>query len=263
MAPFLIEALLLLLLSVPKDNLLLQLVDALAAPTSTWIPAILLTLISTYVYIKTIGLQVSKAYLLPERDLWRTGLTSLVYFIICFGLGLFVLTFELEKSNTTRNIPTFGDLWTCSLIALLSLIGIGWQGPTSWVEDLGVKVPDYTKGRIAARKLSEILKNERKDHVAEAKDLQEFFSEARKLCASIKENIELEPVFMKSKMTSIMDNLSIIINKVDETFIKQPDGVQRFTNFCKVNDATIYPELTEAVRSLSSYWPDWVSNNWG
>jgi hypothetical protein len=146
--PFTISCLLLLLLSIPKDNLLLNLSSILQKPDWIWIPAILLTIISIGVYIGTVYVQVCKLYPCSRYDISRTLGTCLLYSITCTLMAYAVLLSALSRDIT------FGDLWACVLLAALSLTGIGWSGPNSWVETVGISFPNYEHGRKLIKKSS-------------------------------------------------------------------------------------------------------------
>lgn len=249
--PFLVEALFLLFLSVPQDNLLLKLASALQQPTAIWLPALLLTSISIYIYYTTIKIQVRKSYLWPEGDKRRSVATSVMYFLISSTIVYIVL-----KSTSVKPF-TFENIWACSLISLLSLTGIGWIGPTSWVENTGTKSPDYTEGRDAAKKITNILWDIRHKPVAEMEHLDQFVSAIDKLQKNIEYNINLEPEFETEKMLSISNNLIIIEKQVNECFSGKSLGIIDFTSFCKEKDELFYPKLTKAFMDLGSYWPDW------
>ena len=153
--PFAIASLLLLTLSVPKDNLLLNLVEVLQRPSWIWLPAGLLTAAAAVVYFATINVQIRQAYLWSDGDLRRTIGTSLVYVVLCmlmvYAVLMFISSYEM----------TLGTIWACLLVAVLSLTGIGWKRPRAWVDAIGIKSPNYTNGRASAAKLTEILQKVR------------------------------------------------------------------------------------------------------
>lgn len=69
--PFAIAALLVLTLSVPTDNLLMNIVKELQQPSWIWLPAVLLTAVAAAVYIITINVQIRQAYLWSKYNLRR------------------------------------------------------------------------------------------------------------------------------------------------------------------------------------------------
>src|SRR4051812_25376538 len=67
--PFGVAALLLLTFSVSQEDPLKRLVELLSSPGWSWIPAGLVTVVSTVVYVLTIRYQIRRAYLWPEHTL--------------------------------------------------------------------------------------------------------------------------------------------------------------------------------------------------
>jgi hypothetical protein len=252
LVPFAIAALLLLILSVPPDNLLLKLAGLLQQPSWIWLPAGLLTAIATYVYIATIHVQIRQGYLWPDADLRRTIGTSMAYIVLCTLMAYAVL-----RSALTRE-TTLGDVWACFLLAVLSLTGIGWKGPGSWVESIGIKSPDYTDGRLAARKLTAILQRVRSQERGDKKDVEEFLEAATNLRASIETNFESEPKWARANLESVNATLHTLVEQVETLF---PDNdvlaVENFPAACSCQQESLYREFITALRTLGRHWHEW------
>jgi len=261
--PFGIAALLLLLLSVPEGDLLRNLAEVLEQPSlRIWLPALLLTLITGYVYLRTISTQIKQAYLWSNRDILRTAVTFFVYLSLCSLMAFLVLRFTpcLEISR--------GSLWACFLVAVFSLSGIGWRGPSSWVELIGVKSPDYTAGRLAAGNLTKILKKVREEGTTDPEEnkqyIKDFLREADNLKSNIEKNLEIEPEWSRYHpearyhLQNAYDTLNELINQVKNDFPTTDDiKVMDFPLACRFQKAPQYIDFIRLLKELSDYWPEW------
>lgn len=256
LVPFAIAALLLITLSIPTDNLFLQLVNLLQHPSLLRLPAGLLTIVSTIVYILTINVQIRQGYLWSDGDRRRTIGTSLFFIILCTGLAIIVL-WSISSEKTTIWDITFWDVWASYLLAILSLTGIGWSGPNSWVESIGIKYPDYTDGRLAAKKLTDILLYVR-DKGSEEHHVKDFYNTAENLYDNIERNLELEPVWAKDELIEANSALRKLLNLVKEYFpIDDEINFRDFTLACRCQKEEIYVKFKETLNSLSKFWFTW------
>ena len=118
--PFSIASLIILITSLPENNLLNTLAQTFQQNKSVWLPALLLGITCFFVYFKTLNTQISKAYLWKTFILRRTILTSVTYISLCTAMTYFIL-----KSNFS-SITKLSDISACLLLSLLSLTGLGW-----------------------------------------------------------------------------------------------------------------------------------------
>jgi len=91
LVPFSIAALLLLVLSLPDDNLLLKLQAVPEHPSLVWIPAALVTCIALGVYVRVMYMEVRKAYLCAGGVVRRCLATALLFVILCALMAFGVL----------------------------------------------------------------------------------------------------------------------------------------------------------------------------
>jgi hypothetical protein len=190
--PFSVASGLLLVVSMPTDNLLLQLAAKLQTVNWIWLPAALLTVVTTVVYIVTMYAQIQASYLWSEHDLRRALLTAALYIFLCVLMAYGVLRAALIRDLTA------GDIWGCALLSMLSLTGIGWSGPDKWAEAIGVKMPDYSKGHQAITRLTAVLGRIRNQERGESKDVEDFLGAAGALHTNIAENLDLEPAWARA-----------------------------------------------------------------
>jgi len=252
LVPFAISALILLTLSIPADNLLLKLVKLLQKPSWVWLPAGVLTAESAIVYVVMINLQIRKAYLWRDGELRRTIGTSLIYIILCALMAYAVLSYASPAG------VTWGNLWACFLVAVLSLTtGIGWKGP-EWVESIGIKSPDYTEGRLAAEKASEILQRTRSKGVSEQRDVYDYLEAVKKLRSSIEANLHREPKWSRDKLQRASDALRTLLERVESSFIRGgPSAIGDFAAACRYQKDSQYGDFIEALKQVSHYWREW------
>ena len=176
----------------PADNLLLKLADLLAQPNWTWLPAVILTVTAVVIYVFTIRAQVRKAHLWPDHDLRLTITTPVAYLVICTLMAFLVLHSATPNTSVLQDV-TLGNIWTCLLVAALSLTGVGWSVPDSWVDSVGVKSPDYDEGRSAEKELANALNSVRSATEATEQEAHDFLAAAEKLRSSIDTNLNKEP----------------------------------------------------------------------
>jgi hypothetical protein len=248
LVPFAIAGLLLLTLSVPADNLLLKLVNMLQRPSWVWLPATLLTVIAITVYVATLYTQICRAYLWPEGDMRRTIGTSLTYMLLCMLMAYAVL----RSAPATQT--TLSDIWTCFLLAALSLTGIGWSGPTSWVTSIGVQSPNYTEGRRCAVQLTDILHRVRLKARGEVQDVKEFGTLADNLLKDIDKNLALEPEWARGNMLAARMALQALSRDANRF---TPHEAAYFAPACRCQMADRFPSFINALNVVGRYWPEW------
>ncbi len=250
--PFAIASLLLIILSVPKDNLILKLVKLLQRPGWIWVPTVLLTITASMVYILTMKLQIRQAYFFPEGDLRRTIGTTLTYILLCALMAYLVL----QSTSTNGNI--FGEIWTCLLVAVLSLTGIGWSGPNSWVDSIGIKLPDYTAARISYAQAADTLQTIRKKTTCNSKDVDDFLKAINDLYTGIEANFHLEPAWSKRGLEGIRDALRSIKDQIEELKKTKKDYFFRdFACVCRYQKEDQYGKFISTLRELGGYFHDW------
>jgi hypothetical protein len=250
--PFSIAAVLLVLVSVPKDNLLVQLASRLQQASWLWLPAGLLTLATIAVYLATVSVQIRSAYLFKE-GLWRrTIATSILYIVICTSMAYGVL-----RSTSSASL-TAGMIWACLLLALLSLTGIGWSGPSSWVESIGIQCPDYTESDEAALSVTIILNRLRREASSKKSDVDEFLESVNNLRTGIEKNIKYEPTWAQAQIASIVDKLKTLQHVVKSSF---PDSnehaIQDFAVACRCQKSAQYSEFITALTETAQNWTAW------
>ena len=250
--PFSIAAVLLVLVSVPKDNLLVQLASRLQQPSWLWLPAGLLTLATIAVYLATVSVQIRRAYLFKE-GLWRrTIATSILYIVICTSMAYGVLR------STSSGSLTAGIIWACLLLALLSLTGIGWSGPSSWVESIGIQCPDYTESDEAALSVTIILNRLRRKASSEKRDVVDFLESVNNLRTGIEKNIKYEPTWAQAQLDPIVNKLGTLQQVVKSSF-PDSDGnaIQDFAVACRCQKRPQYSEFITALSETAQNWTAW------
>lgn len=250
-APFFIAALL-IILSVPADNLLLKLADELQQPDWIWLPAGLLTLIATLVYLLRVRLQVRKAYLWRESEVKRWLCTGTFFILLNTLISYAVLQWVLSRS------VTWGDTWACFLIAVLSLTGLGWTLPSSWVKDIGVKIPDYSEARQHADKIGEVLETVRAERHGKKEHVDAFVAAVENLRSTIDKNLPNESSWARPRLKRSQVSLSVLEEQSKNHFTADKGGSP--TNFaaaCKCQLETNYPDFVTNLESLAEDWPAW------
>ena len=261
--PFAIASLLLLTLSLPEGNLLLNLVEVLQQPSWIWLPAGLLTAVAAVIYFFTIKAQVRRAYLWSDGDFRRTVCTSLVYVILCT-----LMVYAVLMSISSYKI-TFGTILACLLVAVLSLTGIGWKISHSWIDSTDTKSPDYTEGRASAEKLTGILgafrgtKENRVTkgrEIADEKDVEDFLDAVKTLRSNIKENLQIEPEWAKYELEEAKKALLILLNEININFSSNEED-KYFAAACQCQMEYKYKNFIEHLNTLGTYWHQWKCSN--
>jgi hypothetical protein len=250
--PIGVASLLLLTLSVPKDNLLLKLVQALERPGWVWLPAWLLTIVSAYVYFISIKVQVLRGYLFSSGIMLRSAGTSLFFILLCTLMAIAVLISASPGAITPPGI------WACFLLAALSLTGIGWSTPTTWIEALGIKPPDYREAQRLLRQLSATLRSVRAKPRAQRGDITKFLDDARKLFSELEKNLEQEPQWAQPDIRRAKDSVSNLIERVEARF--PADNNQAIEDFAPVLNCKKefqYADVIGALRAVAQHWPEW------
>jgi hypothetical protein len=276
--PFAIAAILLvLLLSFQKENdILFQLLNvsqkmpALSNTVSNTssrtgvtnffqlLPLLLLASVTTIVYYYSINFQIHQAYLWPKHDARRTFLTFLVYLCLCTALALIVL-YSSRDSFSSFSINFISYVFVSYLVAALSLTGIGWGGPSSWVEAMGIKSPDYTDGRQAAERITKILFCIRNTDRTECNNYEKELNDFKKSVTSLKEcievNIKIEPEWGREELKKAIGMLFELEN-MNNGFVTDNEGTAG-TKFGAACNCGRYPEFCRSLNELSDYWPNW------
>lgn len=255
--PVAIAALLLLTLSVPTENLLLQLADLLERRSWRWLPAAFLTLAATTVYFFTVRLQVRKGHLFADRDLVRTIITSLIWVAACALMAFLVLHSATPQLSMLAD-ATFGNIWACLLIAVLSLTGVGWSEPGAWVEAMGVKTPDYEKGRDSAEELTRVLGRVRKEADAQPKDADDFLAAAEGLHESVRANAVVEPGWARLDTSRVEGALETLIRETKDKYATgDAVATSDFVAACRCEERGRHGAFIGALETLGEYWNSW------
>lgn len=168
------------------------------------------------------------------------------------------MTYAVLKSVSPYEKTTLVDIWACLLVAVLSLIGIGWKRPSSWGESIGVKSPNYIKSHQSVKKLTEILQCVRTKSSSDKQDVEDFLSDAENLRSSIETNLQLEPEWEKCNLQIASDELYTLQNKINKYFPTNDDSaVKDFAAACKYQKQHQYQEFIDTLKTLSKYWSEW------
>ncbi len=252
LVPFSIAALLLLVLSLPSNNLLLSLVDKLGKPSLVWIPAALLTCVACVAYVAFLYRQIRQAYLWTDGALRRSLTTAIVYLLLCASMAYGVLA---AFSPTPL---TWNSIWACVLLSALSLAGIGWDQPDSWVKSLGVQMPDYTDARAYSKRLSNLVSMVRRKSIGEKDDIEYFLTLSKDLREEVEKNQSLEPIWALPYLEVVSNDFLQLIQSTEKSFPKEDQqAVHRFTSACNFKMESNYPDFVRSLKTVSSYWISW------
>ncbi|MCU1264930.1 MAG: hypothetical protein JWM21_1248 [Acidobacteria bacterium] len=249
--PFGVASLLLIILSVPQDNLLLKLVLSLERP-GIWLPAALLSTIAASVYTVSVYVQVRKAYLFPCRGKMRVTGTCLFFMLLCTLMAYVVLKSASPKAFTPAGI------WACFLVAALSLTGIGWSTPTTWIDALGIKHPDYKEAQRVVRLLTDELKLVRAKPRARKADVTRILDYAETLRTELEKNVDCEPGWAKQRISQARDGLAVFVAEVTARFSNADDQViEDFAQVMNCRKRSQYGNVVNALTALAGSWPEW------
>ncbi|MFL5384405.1 MAG: hypothetical protein ACJ8GN_17930 [Longimicrobiaceae bacterium] len=249
--PFGVAALLLLTFSVSQEDPLKRLVELLSSPGWPWIPAGLVTVVSALVYVLTIRHQIRRAYLWPEHTLRRTLTTALVYLALAFGATYGVLRMAVPGADAS------GGTLACLILSLLSLAGLGWTMPQGWVDDIGIRSPDYLRARNVAAEVARLLTRLRSEAVGRRQDvahLQELVSAMRD---EIEANVDLEPTWAKDRTQRFSSSLHALLLALDARFANDDAAVADFPAAWKGQKKQKYQDFAKAVEAVVAEWPAW------
>jgi hypothetical protein len=197
-------------------------------------------------------LQIRRAYFFPEGDLRRTIGTTLTYILLCAAMAYLVL------QSASKNGNIFGEIWTCLLVAVLSLTGIGWSGPHSWVDSIGIKLPDYTAARLAYAQAADTLQKIREKAACTGDDVDDFLKAIDDLYTGIEANLHLEPEWSRRGLEGIRDALRSVKDQIEELKKTKKDYFFRdFACVCRYQKEDQYGELISTLKKLNGYFPDW------
>jgi hypothetical protein len=251
-APFSIASLVLLTLSVPEDNLLLKLATQLEQPGAIYIPAILLTLGTSVIYIITIWSLSKRMYLWPRFDPLRTLFTAAISIVACTAMAYGVMPSTVAITNT------YANLWACYLVAILCLTGVGWSGLGNWIEAMGIRYPDYESARQSAGKIAVLLKDVRQQQKGTERNVDDFLKAAGDLRDNIEKNLILEPEWAHSKLGDASNSLRELIEGVKNSILVNKEmAVSDFAAIFKYQKKFEYPDVIKALEELNIFWHDW------
>jgi DNA-binding XRE family transcriptional regulator len=249
--PFGVAALLLLVLSIPQDNLLLELVRALRRP-QIWFPAVLLNIIALGIYLISVYVQVRKAYLFPNRNKLRAALTCLWFMVVCTVMASVVLR------SASADAFSVAGIWASFLVSSLSLAGIGWSLPTEWIEALGISHPDYTEARRLAGLITETLKSVRNKARASENDVAAVLGNSNKLFEELEKNIDCEPTWAKPDVQVAISALGSFAAEVSAKFSNAHNQtIQDFAQVMNCQKESEYGAVINALKSLGEIWREW------
>jgi|GEM_PF-4708519 len=249
--PFGVASLLLLTLSVPQDNILLKLILSLERP-GIWLPAALLSIVSTSVYVISVYVQVRKAYLFESGNKPRTAGTCLLFIFLCTSMGYAVLKSVSPQAFTPAGV------WACFLVSILSLTGVGWSTPTTWIDVLGVKHPDYRESQRLVRLLTDALNSIRAKPRSSKDDVTRILSYAGNLCTELEKNVDCEPDWARQHISEAGNALRDFVAAVTDTFSNAEGPViEDFAQVMNCRKGFQYEEVVNALKALSRFWLEW------
>ncbi len=249
--PFGVASLLLLVLSVPQDNLLLKLAVSLKHP-GIWLPAGFLSIVCATVYFISVYVQVRKAYLFECRTKLRTTGTCLLFIFLCTLMACAVL----ESASPQALTPV--AFWACFLVAILSLTGIGWSTPTAWIDALGVKHPDYQEAQHLVRLLTDALNSVRAKPRAGKEDVTRILSYAGNLCTELEKNVDCEPDWARQRILQAGNALATFVAEVSRTFSNaEGQALEDFAQVMNCKKEFQYENVVNALTGLTNFWSEW------
>ncbi len=161
------------------------------------------------------------------------------------------------------NSTLWGGIWACLLVAALSLTGVGWSLPNSWVKSIGIQVPDYTEARSTAKRLAQLVAKVAAQPYAERGDVEAFLKIAGSLRDEIEKNRSLEPEWAMPAVDCALDDLRDLMEQAATDFLPDKDApnsrqaVKEFSLACAFETNETHASFEAALRRLSAYWLDW------
>jgi hypothetical protein len=153
-----------------------------------------------------------------------------------------------------------GGIWASLLIAVLSLTGIGWSTPGTWVESMGINCPDYSKAQFSANQIKNILNYIRKSNDAvDDSHIKNFVEYAKDLKYNIGMNLEIEPKCWDAskKVKDAMQAVDDLIDSVNNDF--QGQEPEAFRVACKYEIIKRNSRTVKSLKRVEGFWPDWQS----
>lgn len=248
--PFGVAALLLLTFSLSTDDPLRKLADVLSRPSWLWIPAILLTAVSAVVYALTIRYQVRRAYLRPQDTLLRTIATATLYLGLAFGATYVVWRLSMPGADG------WGARWACLILALLSLAGLGWTMPKGWIDDIGVRSPDYLRAHALAAELARVLARVRRSGAGRRQDVARVEEVLSALRDEVEANVELEPAWAAAEPRELGDLLHTLLLALD-AFSDDAAAIADFPAALERQKKETYGDFIAAMDAVVLKWPAW------
>lgn len=252
LVPFMVAALVLIIVSVPNDNLLVKLANRLQQPSWLWLPAGLLTLVATSVYVTSLSIQIRRAYVFKDGRWRRTIVTAAVYVLICTTMAYVVLRSAAPYQKS------WGASWACLLLAVLSLTGIGWSGPSSWIESIGLQCPDYTEPQEAAFKVTKLLNLMRGKQIGEQRDVLDFLEGINNLRTGIEKYLRYESDWAERDLSPVLAKLRTLSESVELKFPdSNPNAIRDFAVACRCQKTPQYEEFINALKDVGKHWEVW------
>jgi hypothetical protein len=272
--PFAIISLFYVVLSVQNDNLLIKLLPTLQKQ-STWLPAGFLTIFSITIYILTLKAQIQESYLRAQKLVVQTAVTSALYLIVCSALVYWVLLSQsgdtLHKTpqfvelvpvgwgagdlSSPETIPTWTKIWACLLVSALSLTGMGWSKPDSWIKYLTDKFPNYLEAHLIAGKVKDMIHYVGSKEMADQHDVTAFSESMINLRQEIEKNLQKEPKWAKEDLHDISNKLRKIHKIINNQFpLDNINQIKTFSGACRLEGRG---EFQGRLRELITFWPEW------
>jgi hypothetical protein len=224
-----------------------------------WISAALLTVVALGVYYASIFIQVRQAHLWTDGNVTCSIVTAFLYLLLCTLMAYGVLR------ASKNGLVTLGAVWACFLLATLSLTGIGWSVPDSWVKTIGITIPDYTQARTYARGLKDIVENISVKPFGTENDIKDFLKLAESLLEELRKNKDLEPAWARPDPDPIINDINEIIVLTNKHFkLDDIPAIERFSSACKLEaDEMHYPGFVPALKRVKNYWINWKRSKGG
>jgi hypothetical protein len=171
-------------------------------------------------------------------------------YIWLYGTTRYVWQSLIEDAST-------GKILACFLLAVISLMGVGWETPGSLATSMGIKSPDYSKAQRSTQKITEALRDIRGKSISNRDEVKNFLELVQELQTDIKNNREIEPSWAKIKVNNAYDELGKLIEQIQKEFLDNQQNVKDFPAACKYQNESQYSDFVTAMRNLSSIWIEW------
>ena len=246
--PFCLISLLLFVLSLPRDDLLQRLVTALNRPNAECFSALILTFLLTTIYFAVISSEIRKACFLAEHLFRKTVITSLFYILVCAIIALNVLL------AGDWACVSLGQYWASFLLAILSLNGVGWPTSHSWINGIGVAVPNYTDAHWWLSVLLETIKDVAKNERGQLSDVIKVTDTIKKLSDQLESNRSLEPNWEMDRIKDIGNSLDCFRGKLLSAFGDKTKA-EPFASFCQGSAKGDFESIDSSLKELGRLIP--------